>query len=278
MNVRRVTTAFVIALTISGVCTWSLSRKMGAHAAERSPDLRYVAPSKALQPGQILKPEDLELVNWPANTPLNGSFVKMDDLVNRSVLYPIDKDQPIVDRFLSVAGSGMGLAGKIPPGMRAIALRSDEVMGVAGFLYPGSHVDVLVTYHTDHSPDPVTFNVLQDAEVLAVGQKFQPDPDGKPVTATVVTLLLNPEDAKRAVLASTQGAFHFVLRGSEDVAKVKDAPITLSGISGPVANGTALKEARPHALPARQLPSRPQITVETIAGDKHSSDSFNGVN
>ncbi len=284
MNARRLSTAFLVALAVSGLCTWVLSRKMRAQASARVVYLRYAAPSKPLQAGEVLTRDDLELVNWPANDPISGAFVKTDDLVGRSALFPIDKDQPVTDKFLSTAGSGLGLAGKIPQGMRAIALHSDEVMGVAGFLFPGSHLDVLVTYKPERSPEPITFTVLQDAEVLAVGQKSQPDPDGKPVAATVVTLLLTPQDAERAVLASTQGAFHFVLRGGSDKVHVADLPITLSRLSGEpdlsgVSQATGISGASPapHVRAERSRPAPPSVLVETIAGDKHTTDTFSGV-
>lgn len=270
MNAKRLSTAFIIALAVSALCTLLLSRKMRTHAAEREPDHRYVAPAKPLQAGEVLKADSLELVSWPANNPISGTFVKMEDLVGRSMIYPLDKDQPITEKFLSAAGSGAGLAGRIPPGMRAIALRSDEVVGVAGFLFPGSHLDVLVTYRSDKSPEPTTLTVLQDAEVLAAGQKIQPDPDGKPVTATVVTLLLTPEDAQRAVMASTQGAIHFVLRSGADKTHVQELPLTLSQLSS---DSVPRVEAAP-ARVARPAAASPKIVVETIAGDKQSTDTF----
>ena len=121
MNPKRLTTAFLIALTVSALCTWLLGRKIGTKAAGRDPDRRYVAPARPLQAGEILKTDSLELVNWPANNPLAGAYVKPEDLVGRAVLYPIDKDQPITDRVLSAPGSGLGLSGRIPDGMRAIA-------------------------------------------------------------------------------------------------------------------------------------------------------------
>ncbi|MHB1699040.1 MAG: Flp pilus assembly protein CpaB [Acidobacteriaceae bacterium] len=275
MNAKRLTTAFLIALFVSAVCTWLLSRKMGTHAAEHVPVARYVAPAKPLQAGEVLKAEDLELVSWPAANPIAGTFTKVDDLVGRAALYPLDKDQPITEKLLSASGAGAGLAGKIPDGMRAIALRSDEVMGVAGFLFPGSHVDVLVTYRSGSSPEPMTLTVLQDAEVLAAGQKVQPDPDGKPVTATVVTLLLTPADAQRAVLASTQGAIHFVLRGGADKARVKDAPLALSQLSAESIPPPSPVSQRRAAIRRVAVPR--QIVVETIAGDKLSSETFNEV-
>ncbi len=276
MNARVLSTAFLAALAIAALSTWVLSRKIGAQVEHRVPDHRYVAPAKALQAGEVLKPGDLELVSWPANNQIAGAFVKPEDLVGRSVLYPMDKDQPITDKFLATLGSGIGLAGKIPTGMRAIALRSDEVMGVAGFLFPGSHLDVLVTYRTENSPEPTTLTVLQDAEVLAAGQKVQPDPEGKPVTATVVTLLLTPEDAQRAVLASTQGAIHFVLRSGSDKVRVEEAPLALSQLSGGSIHALQAVSG-PHLARVRGVVAERQLTVETIAGDKQSIDTFRSV-
>ena len=272
MNTRRLMTAFLVALAISGCCTWLLSRKMTKHA-EQIPERTYVAPARPLQAGEILKPESLELVSWPANNPIEGAFVKIDDLVGRAVLYPMDKSQPITEKLLAAPGSGVGLSGKIPLGMRAIALRSDEVMGVAGFLFPGSHLDVLVTYRSENSPEPLTLTVLQDAEVLAAGQNIHPDPEGKPVTATVVTLLLTPDDAQRAVLASTQGAIHFILRGGSDKVHLQELPLALSQLSkAPLAEQVNVAARRP--TPRTTLRGQTEFVVETIAGDKQSTSTF----
>ncbi len=282
MNARRMGTAFLLALSVSGACTWVLSRKMAAHAEDKRPEQHYVAASKPLDAGQVIKAEDLTQVGWSSSSSLSGAFAKSEDVIGRSLLYPVEKDQPVTEKLLAASGSGAGLAGRIPPGMRAIALRSDEVMGVAGFLFPGSHLDVLVTYHSDKAPEPTTVTVLQDAEVLAAGQKVQPDPEGKPVTATVVTLLLSPEDAQRAVLASTQGAIHFVLRSGADRAHVQEPALMLSQLSGQTAAAAVHTErvaptpvAARHPVEAVKLPT---FTVDTINGDKLSSDSFNRVN
>ena len=158
-----------------------------------------------------MKPESLQLVEWHASTPLAGGFTKIDDLTGRVLLYPLAKGEPIIDGQLAAAGAGAGLTAKIPSGMRAISVRSDEVVGVAGFLLPGTHVDVLLTYRSNASPDPRTATVLQDVVVLAAGQQIHPDPNDKPVSVSVVTLLLKPEDAERLVLATTLGTIHFVL-------------------------------------------------------------------
>jgi pilus assembly protein CpaB len=193
VNSRRIIHAFIIALVISATCTYLLNRRISRRAAQNAHrSLNYVAPAKDLSVGELLKADDVKIVDWPVDNALTGAFSHPEDVVGRVLLYPIGLGQPLTDKYLSAAGAGAGLAAKIPDGMRAIALRSDEIVGVAGFLLPGSHLDVLVTYHTDKSPEPMTSTVLQNAEVIAAGHQVTPDPEGKPATATVVTLLLTP--------------------------------------------------------------------------------------
>jgi pilus assembly protein CpaB len=189
MIARRFVSALVIALVISGVFTFWLSRKFSKPHAEAPKLQQYVAATATLEAGEILQAPKLKLVSWPAASPIPGAFARPQDLVGRTVLYPLPADQPIQERQLSAPGAGVGLSVKIPDGMRAISLRTDQIVGVAGFLLPGTHVDVLVTYKVPGSADPITSMVLQDVEVLTAGQKMQPDPEGKATTVDVVTLL-----------------------------------------------------------------------------------------
>lgn len=263
---RRLTTAFLIALLISAICTFLLSRKIGVHREKPVPQSHYFAAALPLDAGQVLKQQDIKTVAWPASMPLQGGISQAKELVGRAVLYPLGANQPILERDL--AAPGMGLIQKIPPGMRAVALRSDEVVGVAGFLYPGSHVDVLVTYRTVRSTEPATATVLQDAEVLATGHQVEPDPTGKPSTVNVVTLLMKPEDAERVVLASTQGSIHFVLRNGADTKQVNAPPVNLSQL---------IPEAPMPAASRRRAPvvarAKPYV-VETVLGTKQIATSF----
>jgi pilus assembly protein CpaB len=262
--------ALLFALLISGASTYLLSRRVASHdAPPRTPDLHYVTPAKPMQAGEVLKPENMELIPWPASHPLPGASVRIADLAGRVLLYPLEKGQPVLERELASPGSAVGLAAKIPSGMRAIALRSDEVVGVAGFLTPGSHLDVLVSYRTDAHPETVTATVLQDAVVLAAGQQIEPDPNGKPAAVTVVTLLLTPEESERAFMASNQGTIHFVLRNGADQKRSKVDPVFLSQLAADAAIPTAKKTGFRAPAPAR--PARePQI--ETILGDAKGGD------
>ncbi len=188
MNSRRLLIALLIALLFSGGVTWFLSRKLNARNSAHANTERYVAAAHALQPGEVLKPEDLKLVDWPSSLGLGNTFGKIEELNGRALIYPVAASQPILEGYLASPGSAIGLTTKIPEGMRATSVKSDEIVGVAGFLFPGSHVDVLVTMRSDRLPAPATQIVLQDVEVLTVGQKLQPDPQGKAETVNVVTL------------------------------------------------------------------------------------------
>src|SRR5205085_5956030 len=203
MNGRRILIALTLAFGVSALSCWVVARKLAVSAAPgKSPELGYVVPARPIQPGEVLKPEDLMVVSWPGNHPIEGAQSNLPGVVGREALFPIGKGEPLIDRQLSAPGSGPGLASKIPDGMRAVTLRSDEVVGVAGFIIPGSHLDVLVTYHMAQSPEPITATVLQNLVAIAAGHEVQPDPTGKPSDVTRVTLLLTLQDAQRAVLAS----------------------------------------------------------------------------
>jgi pilus assembly protein CpaB len=260
---------------VSGGCTWLFSRRLTAPRAPlNSTQVEYAAASRALQAGEVLNPGNTELVLWPGSIPIDGAFPQTADLAGREVLFPLAKGQPILERDLAPAGTGLGLASRIPDGMRAVALRSDEVVGVAGFLLPGSHVDVLVTYRTEDSSQSLTATVLQNAVVIAAGHQTEPDPSGKKPDATLLTLLLTPDDAQRAVLASTQGTIHFVLRNGEDSGTAAGAPFRLSQLAGP--GPAAVRQVtRPPRSVAPAAPVRHEI--ETIlAGDQRAGSAQGG--
>jgi pilus assembly protein CpaB len=267
---RRLTSALIVALIISGIFTYWLSQKYAkkgtAAAVAKS---QYVGAAANLEAGQVIKAENLRMVDWPANTPLPGAFPAPQPVVGRVVLYPLSAGEPILERQLASAGSGLGLAVKIPEGMRAISLRSDEVVGVAGFLLPGTHLDVLVTMRPPNS-DPITTTVLQDVQVLASGQKTEPDPEGKPVTATVVTILVKPDEAERVDLASTQGTVHFILRNSADREQHTPVPVQFAELAGvlpkPAGGGSARR--------VEHVEVKKPYVVETFLGAAAKTESF----
>jgi pilus assembly protein CpaB len=269
--------AFLLAVVLAGGATYLLYKRLRGSAAQTQVT-QVVAAAKDLPPGVALTPDDLSLVDWPANVPLPGSFNKKEAVVGRPLIYGLGAKEPVLDRDLAVPGSGIGLSVKIPPGMRATAVRSNEIVGVAGFLYPGSHVDVLVTYNPPGGFGPLTQTVLQDVEVVTAGQRIEPDPQGKPQTVNVVTLLLSPEDSQKMLLSGAQGQIQFVLRNGADTKKLEDLrPTTLAelltGVKAPVAaagHGGRARKARPP-----KIERRPDVyVVEVIKGEKRTEEKF----
>ena len=260
MSARRILLALALALAISGVATWGVSRRMTT-PAPRIPSIGYAVPVHPVQPGDVLRAEDLQIAAWPGDHPIGGAYTRTADVVGREALYPLVEGQPVTEKELSAPGAGVGLASKVPTGMRAVALRSDEVVGVAGFLMPGSRVDVLVTYHAGSNPDPITATALQNVSVLAVGHEAEPDAKGKTSDVTIVTILLGPDDSERAVLASAQGQIHFVLRNSADEQVVSSAPVQLSRLT---------------SAPARTKPAARSVVVPKPAPAKHEVEMVLG--
>ncbi len=266
---RRFAVAAFVALFITSAVAYFFWRKISTSNKPPvvQPPIQYVTTAHPMNPGETLRAADLTLMNWPRTNPLNGAFVHVQDVVGRSLLYPVIPGQPILDQQLAAMGSPIGLTGEIPPGMRAIALHSDEVTGVDGFVMPGTHVDVLVTYHEGSAQVPITATVLQNVEVLAAGHQTQPDPTGKPADVDVVTLLLSPQDAEKAVLAAAQGNIHFVLRNGRDDQSAKAAPVDVSELSGgPPAHHAVVRRPGPP-------PPKPWV-VETWMGNQRTTESF----
>lgn len=273
MDVRRLSLALFIALVLSASATYLLYSRIKGQRAAAPATIPVVAAVDQLAAGTPLAAENLKIVNWPASMPLTGAFAKPDQVVGRSLIYPVSPNQPVVENDLAAPGSGIGLSVKIPDGMRAISIRSNDVVGVAGFLYPGSHVDVLLTYRPDNAAAPLTQTILQDVNVLTAGQTLEPDPKGKPQTVNVVTLLLSPRDAQKLVLATQQGSVQFVLRNGADQNKPDQKPVLASQLIADVAP----PEPRAHVAAAapKASPRPPEFySVETIAGDKHTVAKF----
>jgi pilus assembly protein CpaB len=268
VNSRRLVLALLGALIISGGCTLLLGRNMAHRSVKSEPKIQYVAAAAPIAAGEIVKPEQLNLMDWPASQPVEGAFKKTELAAGRAAVYPMDKGQIVLDKYLAAPGSGIGLTTRIADGMRAIALKSDEVVGVAGFLFPGSRVDVLVTYRPPQGSDPITSTVLQNAQVVAVGHQIQPDPAGKPTTVDVVTILAKPQDAEKVVLANTQGSIHFVLRNGSDQGETPNVPVELTQLGAPAAPNPTHKSGA-------VLPKTKPYVVETIMGDKQTAVSFN---
>jgi len=191
-----------------------------SHAGAKDLKPLVVAVEK-LPLGAVVRPEQVRLTRVPAGLFPKGGFARVEDVAGRPVVAAIEADEPLLEARVAQRGSGMGLAPMIPTGMRAASVRVNDVAGVAGFILPGMHVDVLATGRADGHDDTMTRTVLQDIAVLSVGQTIQADAHNPSISAAVVTLLVMPDQAEALMLASTEGHVQLVLRNSTDRSKAR---------------------------------------------------------
>jgi pilus assembly protein CpaB len=190
--------------------------------------------------------------------------------VGRALIVPLVQGEVVLDQELAKREAGAGLPVSIPEGMRAVSVGVDNVVAVAGFVTPGTIVDVLVT--GSGPGGAVTRTILEHVRVLAVGQELQTE-NGKPQTAPVVTLLVSPEDGEKLTIASAEGRIHLALRNMVDAANVNPPPVygstVFSGTAPAVAAAPRVVERKP-APPPAPVP----YTVQVIRGDKVETQSF----
>jgi pilus assembly protein CpaB len=261
----------------------------GVWLAEKSRPVREVEVARTqavvathpLSVGTLVTKDDLKLVPWPAASPVPGSFTEVDKAVNRGVIVSISENEPLTESKLAPIGSGAGLPPTITEGMRALSVKVNEVIGVAGFVIPGTRVDVVVTVRgRDSNAQPQSRVVLSNVQVLTAGTRYDQEratKDGKPIPTSVVTLLLTPEDAEKMTLASEEGKVMLALRNPLDTAATKTEGARLSALLGEASappikkmvEGRQVAKAAPKPLP----PPAPKIyTVETIRAAKRSEE------
>ena len=265
--------ALIISLAITSVFYVRISRQQGS---ARPQTKRVIAAASSLQPGTPLSAQNLAEIDWPLNVPLEGLIEKKEEVIGRVLVQAVAAKEPVLKHDLAPNGS-LGLAAKIPDGMRATSVKTNEVMDVAGFISPGSHVDVLVTLRPEgNGASAVTRTVLQNVQVLATGTKTDPDPNGKPETVSVVTLLVTPEQSQKLALAQAetqnQGSIHFVLRNGGDSATPDTPPVDMAALAG-VAKKIAQLEPT-HTRRAAAPKAQELYTVETFSGGKVTVVSF----
>ncbi len=276
--------AFVVA-SVASLLLYRLliNRPQAATAAPKT--VQIVLAAHDLEVGSVLKEDDLKLADWSGAAP-EGAAAKMQDLVGRGVTTRMVDKEPVIDSRLAAKGAGGGLAATIPPGMRAVAIRVNEVVGVAGFVVAGMRVDVLISGNRPGGNDTmgtITRTLLQNLEVLSAGQDFKKDAEGKPVVVQVVNLLVTPEQAEQLSLASAQASVQLVLRNPLD-REIAKTPGTAMGylFNGvrPAPRGESPVAPRPRATappPDSTFapPAKKEVYVmEIISGKTKSEQKF----
>lgn len=279
---QRLVTVLVFAVIVAALASFLVYRGITAHvqAAAPVPTTRILVAAHDLDIGSLLRDQDVKESDWPGQVPAQTA-TKRQDVIGRGVVTKIYKDEPLVGERLAPQGAGAGLAATIPVGMRAVALRVNDVIGLAGFVLPGMRVDVVVSGNPPQATQTgtLTRTVLQNIEVLSAGQKIERNVDGKPEDAQVVNLLVTPDQAEVLSLASNEAKVQLVLRNPMDNKNEQTQGTSVAGLFGSAALGprprtTGAPVRRVAVANATPKPRREPIAVEVFSGSKRSETMF----
>ena len=241
-----------------------------------------VVAAENLPLGTRIAKEQVKVVGWPAATPVQGSFASADEIIGRGLIQPVLANEPLTESKLAPKEAGAGLSPSITPGMRALSIKVNDVIGVAGFTVPGARVDVVVVINGN---DGMARTVVSNLQVLTAGTKYDIEQakDGQPIPSSVVTLLVTPEQAERITLAQTNGSITLVLRNPLDTAPTQTNGIRMAGLMGASSTPPVEKPAAPkRKAPVKEVivdppapPPAPKPVVEAIRAGKRSVEDVN---
>ncbi len=269
----------VIAASAASYAVFKAVQGMPARTVEIATRNAVVA-KKGLPVGTLLTSDSVKVVQWPEKTPVTGGFADVAEVVDRGLVSGVVENEPITESKLAPKSAGAGLPPTITPGMRAIAVRVNEAIGVGGFVGPGTHVDVMTTISRTKD-EPMSRTVVSNVQVLAAGTRtdLEEGKEGKAIRSTVVILMVSPIDAERIALAQTEGQLMLTLRHPLDVDQTETTGVTKGGLFG-APPAPAVKPVTRRVVASVEPPPAPvvavvqPIRVETIKGMKRSLDTL----
>jgi pilus assembly protein CpaB len=290
MNRTRMIVFAFFALALSGLVAYYAYRMLSNRLAPPTEEtVSIVVATQKLNLGDRITEQHLRVAAWPvANLP-EGRFSDPKEIVGRGVIVPMSANEPILDSKLAAKEAGAGLGSAIPEGMRAVAVRVNDVIGVAGFVVPGTHVDVMIIGTPAGNGQMTSKIFLENVQVLAAGQNVERDVNGKPQSSQVVTMLVTPEDAQKLALAG-DGRIQLALRNPIDMAVENTKSVQTAALYGTSSVATPPEAPRPRpkptvvkyapkpkpdvAPPVNVEPTVRSVTVEVIKGDKRETSTF----
>ena len=270
----RVFVVLVIAIAAGGVFaygTYNYVQNLPSATTATIATKKVVVAAVDLEVGAEITRDDVRVIDWPASAVPNQTMSDPNQAVGRGVVMPIVQNEPLLDLKLASKEAGAGLPPVIPPGLRAVSVKVNEVIGVAGYVLPGTRVDVVATVSpTQRSTDTTSKVILTNVQVVAAGTKLEQGSDKeKPVPVTVVTMLVDPSEAERLTLASTEGKIQLALRNPLDTATPATRGIRPAALLADAAT-TPRPIQRPRPAPAVTAQGFPM--VEIIRGDQRAQE------
>jgi pilus assembly protein CpaB len=226
-----------------------------------------VVAARDLPLGTVLTAEDVKLVAWPGGLVPEGYSPSVEEVLGRGVITSVALNEPLMSAKIAVKEAGGGLPIVIPEGMRGVSVRVDDVISIAGFVTPGTRVDVMVTIDQGQAnANPITKLILQNISVLTSGQVVERNVNGEPIQVTVITLLVTPEEAEELVLAANKGRIQLALRNTLDMDSVTTQGARIASLlpSQPVARRTTTRRAAPAPRAQIEVWKGNQVETETL--------------
>lgn len=277
---NRTLIVLAIAVAVASIASWSIYK-----AVQRIPERQVevasvftVVAARPLTMGTLLTPDDVKVVAWPARSPVAGTVADVKSVVNRGLIAPVLENEPVTESKLAPVGVGGGLPPSIPSGMRAISIKVNEVIGVAGFVVPGTRVDLAVT--VARQQESMSRVVVSNVEVLTAGTNIdQSKKGGQPIAASVVTLMVTPDDAERVALASSEGKIILMLRNPLDTMPTETHGVRMAALMGEPFQPPIQKVVKgqkmmvtPKAPPVAVAAAPKFYTVEAIRAAKRTEE------
>jgi pilus assembly protein CpaB len=274
MNRTRLLMIGVLALGLGLFVSMYVYRSLQAkNGAGGDPGVDVMVAANDLQVGARVDEHDIKIIRIPGADLPPGAPRKRSDVIGHGVIIPISRGEFILPNRLAAENAGAGLPSLIPPGMRAVSVRVNEVVSVAGFVTPGTRVDVLLTGTPGTNGDQETTTVLQNVAVLASGHTLERNSSGEAQNTAVITLLVSPDDAQRLTLASSQGHIQLALRNPLDTKQDEFPASNSRGLyKGMAAPEPVVQHAPIHRVSAPKAAPLPPpatgVSVEVYQGDK----------
>jgi len=236
---------------------------------------KAVVAARDMPVGTLLVEQDVKVIDWPGNALPVGLISEGPDAVGRGLLGPVFMNEPILETKLAPRGIGGGMPTLIEEGKRALTVRVNEVVGVAGFVRPRTRVDILLTM-SDDTPtnEPTTRLLMQNIMALASGQSYARAPSGEAITVPTVTLEVTPEQAETLVLAGGQGSLQMTLRHQLDTLQIETPGARKATLMRPGRRPATGGGGGPRVAVA-PTPAQETVTMEIFRGGQRTVQRFN---
>ena len=275
MNRSRLLLIGVVALALGAFASFAVYRNLQSRTgSNNAPGVDVVIATGDIQVGAKIEDKDVKVVRFPSGDLPPSCFHQKSSVVGRGVVLPIAKGEFVLPLKLAGENAGYGLPSLIPPGMRAVSVRVNEVVSVAGFVLPGTRVDVLLTGNPSGASEQQTTTVLENVAVIAAGQRLERNSAGDPQMTPVITLLVSPDDAQKLTLASTQGRIQLALRNPLDTKQQDLATVKSNSLYKNISAPTPVVRERPKRKTVEIPPAPAFYTVEVIRGNKMDVTKF----